>query len=176
MSPVGHTLTGLSIGYGFLPWDSSKSQHVAWLATSAIFANAPDWPLPYWGHDRYDISHSIFSTIVGIAVFVTFARTVPALRLRVPMRIAITAALAWLSHLLLDTFYNHGNGLAVFWPISDARIALPIAWFSTLQLPPIVSKHNLRVMLIEAIAYGLVLACVVVARRMFVRGSVPEAR
>jgi hypothetical protein len=30
----------------------------------------------------------------------------------------------------LDSLYNHGHGVAIFWPLSDVRLALPIPWFA----------------------------------------------
>ena len=76
-------------------------------------ANLPDWPLPNWGHDRYDISHSVFVNIglIGLVVVLT---QVFANQTRLSQNRFLTlAAMAWLSHLLLDTFYNHGEGLGL---------------------------------------------------------------
>ena len=37
-------------------------------------ANLPDWPLPNWGHDRHDISHSIFVNVGLIGLGMLFFR------------------------------------------------------------------------------------------------------
>lgn len=160
MSPVGHTLTGLTIGYLAAP---NRNPKTTWLAATAFFANASDLPFPYWGHDRYDISHSIFSTTVAIVVVVVLSkRLYPVTR-----RLAAACAIAWYSHLLLDTLYNHGQGLAMFWPISKARIAMPIPWFNTLSLERLFSLHNLKVCTIELLVYGTTLCVIMLAKGFY---------
>jgi hypothetical protein len=62
--------------------------------------------------------------------------------------------------MVLDSMYAHGRGIAVFWPFSDAHLALPVPWFETLNIP-VRSAHNLRVFAIEAMVYGVtLLSCV----------------
>jgi hypothetical protein len=132
------------------------------LAGFVVLANAPDLPLPGWGHDRYFISHSVFVTSAAVLIAACAALAIMrAMGRQSSRRLILAGAMAWYSHLLLDTFYNHGKGLAIFWPVSDARIALPLPWFSTMRLPPIFSSHNVRVWLIEAAAYGALLAAAV---------------
>lgn len=166
MTPVGHTLTGLALGYAFLPSDISKSRRASWLACSAIFANAPDLPLPFWGHDRYDISHSIFTTAIAVSLCVLLAWLVSAPNRKVDKKLILVCTVAWFSHLLLDTFYNHGQGLAVFWPISERRIALPIQWFSTMRVEHLISMHNLKVFAIEGGVYGVLLLTAVTMKKL----------
>lgn len=156
MTPVGHTLTGLTIALLALPVGVSSRRRLVTAACFAVAANLPDLPFPGWGHDRYDISHSVFviSLILIIALLLAwsigrFARWAGG------KRILFAGALACLSHLLLDTFYNHGNGLPMFWPVSEASLALPIPWFSTLQASlPEITGQSLRVFLIELVCYG----------------------
>ena len=62
----------------------------------------------------------------------------------------IGGSFAWLSHLLLDSFYNHGKGIAIYWPFSNARLALPIPWF---DVGAGSLAHLLQVFLIEFISY-----------------------
>jgi len=138
--------------------------------TFVCLANLPDWPIPNWGHDRYDVSHSIFVNVGLIAViillgavchFSQFARN------RIPVRCLLLGAAAWMSHLLLDSFYNHGRGIAIFWPISDARLNLAIPWFRTLDLSQsVLNARNLAVLGIEAVAYGPVLGATLLIKRM----------
>ena len=74
------------------------------------------------------------------------------------MIIACTAA--WLSHMVLDSMYAHGRGIAIFWPFSDVHFTMAVPWFETLFLLT-TSEHNLRVFAIEAMVYGATLvSCV----------------
>jgi hypothetical protein len=65
----------------------------------------------------------------------------------------------------LDSIYSHGHGIGIFWPFSDAHLAMPIPWFDTLTWPP-KTAHNLDVFRTELIFYGTVLAMCVIARRV----------
>ena len=165
MTPVGHTLTGLAIGYAVMPFRFSPRAKAATLGVFAILAFAPDLPLPSWGHDRYDISHSVFVTTLGVLLVgvAAYAKLRGSPYMSWPLLVG--GAVAWYSHLLLDTFYNHGKGLHIFWPFGDGRVALPIPWFSKMNLDPLLTMHNFRVWTIEAVAYGFVLGAVVIVRR-----------
>jgi len=67
--------------------------------------------------------------------------------------------------MVLDGLYNHGQGIGIFWPISDAHLVLPVPWFETLTWPPF-TEHNRRVFLIELAVYGAVLGfCVWIRSR-----------
>ena len=160
---------GLAIGCAVVPRDFNRRQTALTLMTFVALANTPDWPLPGWGHDRYDVSHSIFVTIaiVVIAAGVTtvWLRRTPYFR----WRLIAGGAVAWLSHLLLDTLYDGRKGLAMFWPVSDARVSLPIPCFRTMQLSPLVSAHNASVFAIEAIVYGSILGIVLFGRQWIER-------
>lgn len=174
MTPVGHSLMGLAIGCAAMPRGFTRRQTTVVLAAFVALANAPDWPLPGWGHDRYDLSHSIFVTIA----VVTIAGAVAAVLLwRTPYfswRLVVGGAIAWLSHLLLDTLYDGRKGLAMFWPVSDARVSLPIPCFRTMQLSPLVSVHNASVFAIEAVVYGSILGLVWFGRQWIERLGVDE--
>lgn len=176
MSPVGHTLTGIAIGVLTLPTGASVRSRLVWLAATAGFANAPDLPLPCWGHDRYDISHSVFITTLGVFVWVLIALSLRTTAWRVPLRLGVACALAWFSHLLLDTFYNHGKGLAIFWPLNEGRVALPVPYFSTLRLDTLFCHHNLEVAAIEGAAFGLLLAVSVGAKALMLQPVTPNDR
>jgi hypothetical protein len=71
-------------------------------------------------------------------------------------------ASAWLSHLLLDSFYNHGKGISIFWPFSKARLALPIPWFDLGVGSP---AHIMHVFLIEFLSYFPWLVLAILFRR-----------
>jgi len=160
---------GLAIGCAVVPRDFNRRQTALTLAAFVALANAPDWPLPGWGHDRYDVSHSIFVTI---AIVVIAAGVTTVWLRRTPYfcwRLIAGGAVAWLSHLLLDTLYDGRKGLAMFWPVSDARVSLPIPCFRTMQLSPLVSAHNASVFAIEAIVYGGILGIVLFGRQWIER-------
>ena len=86
-------------------------------------------------------------------------------------RVFAAGAAVLLSHYVLDSFYNHGVGIAIFWPYSDARLALPIPWFSTLNLSQPwlawsnVNWHTVKTCLIELACYGSLLGAVIWLRR-----------
>ena len=164
MTPVGHSLMGLAIGWVAVPAEFSRRAKLVTLAAFVALANAPDWPLPRWGHDRYDISHSIFVTLGLIVVAATLASMALRHTRYFSWRLIVGGAIAWLSHLLLDTFYFGRRGMALFWPVSDVRVSLPMPWFTVMELQPLVSAHNARVFAIEAAFYGTILAAVVVWR------------
>jgi hypothetical protein len=77
-------------------------------------------------------------------------------------------SLTWLSHMVLDSMYNHGLGIGVFWPFSDAHLVLPVPWFETLSWPP-VTEHNRNVFATELAFYGtLLIVCLLLRRRLHV--------
>ncbi len=162
---------GLAIGWVVVPAEFSQRAKIVTLAAFVALANAPDWPLPGWGHDRYDVSHSIFLTLGMIAVVAAIATAALRRTRYFAWRLIVGGAIAWLSHLLLDTLYFGRRGLAMFWPVSEARVSLPLPWFTVMQLKPLVSAHNARVFAIEAAFYGAILALVVIARWLWTRSA-----
>jgi membrane-bound metal-dependent hydrolase YbcI (DUF457 family) len=171
MTPIGHTFTGLAIGYLAVPRATPFKPKIVLLAGFAVVASAPDLPLPYWGHFRYDISHSIFSTAVGILLL----ELVLAWRFRgrepVGWRVMLGLTVAWYSHLLLDTLYNHAQGLAIFWPVSDKSVALPVPWLSRGDREYLFSLHNVMVAVYEFLTF----APLVVIAYLMKKAVVPEA-
>jgi len=170
-------LTGASIGVLVVPRDWRARAKAGLLAGFALVATLPDWqlppgmpglqylPLPPWGHNLYRVSHSLFVNLAIAAAGVVLLGSWPPVRKALGgWPVLLGAAAALLSHLLLDTFYNHGRGLAMFWPLSDARLALPMPWFSTLEdIPPPLDWHTVRVVLVEAAFYlPLFIVCVAV--------------
>jgi membrane-bound metal-dependent hydrolase YbcI (DUF457 family) len=152
MTEVGHVITGAAIGVLCLPKKRTSKQRLLHITAYMLIATIPDWPFKNWGHDRYYFSHSLFVTLLFIAlIFVVFLFS-KKLRERIGgWSVIICSALAWLSHLLLDSFYNHGKGIAIYWPFSKARLALPIPWFDVGTGP---FDHLMRVFLIEFISYS----------------------
>ena len=172
MTTVGHSLMGMAIAVACLPSDFSKTARTIGFLSFIVLANLPDAPLSGWGHDRYDISHSLFVNSCFIALFILGASIwcQGQWSWTREWRVAVGAASAWLSHLLLDTFYNHGRGLAMFWPVSEAHLALPIPWFKTLHgsSSPFI-RHSMNVFGIECLAYGTFLLLVLAWRYRLVK-------
>ncbi len=167
MTTVGHSLTGLSIAALALPKGRSLTWYLLVGHLFVFFANVPDFPLPGWGHAEYEVSHSIFVT--GMLVIpMALLLLVPKFDEKVGARVVSLWALAWFSHMVLDSLYSHGNGIGIFWPVSDAHLALPLPWFHTLTWPPF-TEHNRGVFLIEIAVYGTLLAlCLLLRRRLHV--------
>lgn len=165
MTPVGHSLTGLVIAVLVTPREWPLRSRLATMAAMVLLANAPDVPLPRWGHDRYDISHSVFVSAAAVLIVALVVRLAVGAG-RIPTRLYIAGGLAWFSHLLLDTTYNHGRGIAIYWPFGDGRLALTLPWFSTMNPRDLWSAHNFRVWAIEAVVYGSIFALAVGGRRL----------
>ncbi|NLX99936.1 MAG: hypothetical protein GXY83_27880 [Rhodopirellula sp.] len=64
MTFVGHGIAGATIAVAVLPRDASVRSIIPTIIAFAVLANLPDAHFPGWGHDRYDISHSVFVTLV----------------------------------------------------------------------------------------------------------------
>ena len=170
MTQTGHSITGAAIGVLAMPAVGSARLKAGVILACIVLANIPDLRLPGWGHDRYDISHSLFVTLAAVGIVALPLLSIRGLSKRLGGRAVVVAgATAWLSHLLLDTFYNHGAGLAMFWPISKARLAMPIRWFETATPLPHFDAHTARVWGIEVLSYGPLLIAAVVLRRAYRR-------
>ena len=159
VTTVGHSLTGLSLAVLTLPRAQSLRWYVLVGLCFVFFANVSDFPLPGWGHSNYHVSHSVFVTLF-LASLLALLLLWPGFRVTVGGRIMVAWSAAWLSHMVLDSIYAHGRGIAIFWPFSNAHLAMPVPWFETLSIP-VRSVHNLRVFAIEAMVYGVaLLGCV----------------
>lgn len=172
MTTLGHSLTGLSIAVLTLPRGKSLLWYLLVGHFFVFFANVPDFPLPHWGHASYQVSHSIFVTglLASLPALLLFY---PKFDEQVGVRVVFWWAVTWLSHMVLDALYNHGNGIGIFWPLSDAHLALPLPWFETLTWPPF-TEHNRSVFLTELVAYGGLLLVCLILRSRFVSRSRPR--
>ena len=165
VTTVGHSLTGIAIAALTLPQAQSRRWYFFIGAGFVFFANLPDYPLPGWGHNSYLVSHSVFVTAL-LAALLGLLLLWPTFQAGVGKRVLVAWSAAWFSHMLLDSMYNHGQGIVVFWPLSDAHLAMPVSWFETIRLPA-KSEHNLRVFAIEAIVFGAVLvSCLGIRQKM----------
>ena len=175
MTQMGHILAGTAVGVASLPGRHSRTAQALHLLVFAILGTVPDWPLPGWGHERYYFSHSVFVALVPITGMLFLFLFFPAARKKVGgWPVLLTAGGAWLSHLLLDSFYNHGYGIAIFWPFSEARLVLPIPWLAVVPgpaFPPTPAK--LREVFLELVTFSplIVLACIARSGWVHFRGE-----
>jgi membrane-bound metal-dependent hydrolase YbcI (DUF457 family) len=157
MTQIGHTIVGSAFGYFALPGRSRGFWKCMLLFIFIVLANLPDLPVPMWGHDRYDISHSIFSNLllIGILIFLISLISNLLFHQRVNRWILFWGVIAVLSHILMDSFYNHGLGIPIFWPFSDKSLVLPISWLSVQKdwyVP--ITLDSVRIWLYEFITFG----------------------
>jgi membrane-bound metal-dependent hydrolase YbcI (DUF457 family) len=166
MTSVGHCLTGLSIAALVVPRGWPRREKVVTFAAFVLMANVPDAPLPSWGHFHYKVSHSLFVNLALLSVAAGLLMSLRAWRSQAVRRWVVAGgAAAWLSHLLLDSFYSHGRGIRIFWPVSDAALNLAIPWFHVLQRGPPPDLAMLRIFGIEALCYGALLGACLIWRR-----------
>ncbi|MBN1429374.1 MAG: metal-dependent hydrolase [Anaerolineae bacterium] len=159
MTQVGHILTGAAIGMLCKPDRRQPKWLLTYFGVFLLLANIPDLPFKNWGHDRYDISHSIFVNLLLIAVAGIVLSLPKGFQSRIGgWKVMVGGTAAWLSHLLLDSFYNHGYGIAIFWPLSDARLTLPLPWFSVVTEQTFLAAEGLREYFTEFVFYGSFLA------------------
>lgn len=154
MTFVGHSIVGLSIAAASMQ-NGERKNFLAAAAAFVLFANFPDFAfrlIPYYE------SHSLF-TVLAVLGAGTFSIWI--LHRRVPgldWRLILLGNLTVLSHLLLDTFYNHGLGLALLWPLSAVRTALPIPWLSVMQSPFLpVNAGHVKVWALELVTFAPIL-------------------
>lgn len=154
MTPAGHVLVGVAIGVLCMPDLVRRRHRFKHLSFFAAAATIPDWPFSFWGHARYDISHSLFITLLSILLLAVLYALTPAGRDGRGWNLFGCLALAWLSHLLLDSFYNHGYGVAIYYPFSPARLILPVPWLSVALDPhhPF-TPENLRIIFLECLTF-----------------------
>lgn len=172
MSPVGHSMVGLGFAVIAMPALPSRTSRLVLAALFVAIANLPDWPIPGWGHDQYRISHSVFVNLILIGIVWSVLCSDYSFRRSISNRCFALGGGAWLSHLVLDSFYNHGNGIAIYWPISKARLNLAMPRFNNLDLSQsIISQHNLSVFALEFIAFLPLLAVVLIIKFQFEKRS-----
>ena len=166
MTSVGHCLTGLSFAALVVPRSWVRKEKLAAFAALTLVANVPDLPLPFWGHYSYRVSHSLFVNLALVTVVAGVLLGTPARRGEAAWRWVVAGgAAAWLSHMMLDSFYSHGHGIRVFWPVSDAALNLSLPWFHVLQRGSPPDLATLRIFATEALCYGALLAVCLYWRR-----------
>jgi hypothetical protein len=169
MTPVGHILTGVAIGVACMPEDKPKKWKAVFLGIFGVIANFPDFQLSYAEHRvYYTPSHSLVVNAVLILMLIAWLYLLKDLREKMGgWKVIIGGSLAWLSHLLLDTFYSNGDGLALFWPFSYKHISLPIPWFKSVRdVPPPFTTDTIHILLVEGAVYGTLLVIVILLRKL----------
>jgi len=172
MTQVGHILTGAAIGVAFLPENKTARWKTVYFIALAVLANAPDLQLPFWGHHRYYyVSHSLFTNSLILFLIICLFACWKKLRLKIGgWSVLAAGSLTWLSHLLLDTFYNQEKGLMMFWPFSEARLCLAIPWFRVVEsIPPPITMDHVRIVLIELAFYGSFLVFTILVKMLMIK-------
>jgi hypothetical protein len=159
MTPFGHVIFGISCGNLSSPPKLTMRRRMLLLLPFALIANVPDLALKGWGHDKYYFSHSVFVSVGLICtLFAAWLILCSLLKSHRHLNIAIGLSCAWLSHLLIDSFYNHGHGIRIFWPLSDSALALPIPWLNVMDVSiPYFAWPNTKIYLIEILTFAPIL-------------------
>lgn len=158
---------GTAIGLFCLPQGASARWKVGYFVAFLVLPNIPDLPYAHWGHQRYDISHSLFVNLLLCLIMVVLLRWHQNIRHFIGGGKVLGAAVAaWVSHVVLDSLYNHGHGVAIFWPLSDARLALPVPWFAVAPFPPF-NLALLQECAIEFVSYMPLVLLAYCLRRSF---------
>ena len=168
-STVGHALCGVSC------WllarqhikTSNKLIGYGWLAGFVLLAGLPDLDFIagyiYANNFHYfhsGPSHSIFGIIFTTAVI---AMLWPVKR---NYKLLAWIFIALATHVAIDLFtgpqpgLHKSYGVALFWPFTNERITMPVSLFYGVQhatFSDLVSWHNVKVMAIETLTFGLLL-------------------
>jgi hypothetical protein len=173
MTIIGHSLIGATLAVLFSPALLYERRKSIIIGAFIFVAYIPDLPLPGWGHWRYHISHSVFVNLlligptVLVMLYLKYAKNIGS------YAIILAVPVAWLSHFVLDSLYNHGQGVGIFWPFSANKLALPVSWFSTLKATQMfLSLHNLKVFLIELLVYVPIFSVAYFVRKRFAKSHV----
>jgi len=160
MTTVGHSLTGLSIGLLCMPARWRRLAKTALLVAFVLLANVPD----YRYVREYGYRHSLLVNVPMILAAALLLALRPGWRRRIGGWPVVGAgAGAWLSHLLLDTFYSDGGGIFLFYPSRAVHLSLSMPWFDTLNYGWEPTARTARILGTEAAVYGtLVLLCMLI--------------
>jgi hypothetical protein len=159
-------LTGAAIGVSVIPKRGSSIHKIVHLFVFILLANLPDLPMIGWGHEKYFYSHSLFVNGLFIALgFLFLTLSNKTFRQIGGWPVLIAGAGAWLSHLLLDSFYNQGLGVMIFWPFSSGRLILPIPWLAALpSSPPPITAAMIPIFVLEFLTFSPFLLFAILAR------------
>lgn len=174
MTQFGHLIIGISCGSLTGPPKLTRLQRMLLILLFASAANIPDIAVKGWGHDKYYFSHSVFVSLALIGfLFAAWFILCSFFKRDKHYRVVISLAFAWLSHLLLDSFYNHGLGIRIFWPISDSALSMPMPWLNVKDVSiPFFAWHNTKIYLIEILTFVPILfLCLLLRYFKFEKGN-----
>jgi hypothetical protein len=174
MTDFGHILTGASLGALCMPRRWRWPAKAALLLAFSFLSIVPDLPFRGWGHDKYHISHSLLLNLLIPGVQAFLLGLWPAARRALGGAAVLAMGVAAeLSHLLLDSFYNHGRGVVIGWPVNRYALNLRMPWFTALW--PGWNLAFAREVGTEMLFYGTILLICIAARKAVIR-SAPRRR
>jgi len=175
MTIVGHSIMGLTLGAALLPRGLSKWKTAGFLVLTAAMACLPDWRVPFHSHlFSYDRHHSLLVNCTILALVGAAMAAAGRLRTRGGWLLLGAMFAAAMSHLLLDSFYSHANGVNIGWPFGKLIVNLPIPWLHVQKELYRFDWYHIRIRLMEILTFGPLLAVAVGVRmRMTRRRTAP---
>jgi len=167
MTSLGHSLVGASIGLVCMPGLKKAHHRLLFLVGIIAVASLPDWPIPGWGHYRLHISHSVVVNGGIMLLLVLGLRGFAGATLPTYRPVLVGMPITWMSHFLLDTLYVDSS-MAIFWPLSDSAVSLPVPWLKTMpHVPPPFDRQILLIFWYEILTFlpFFILAVIWRARR-----------
>jgi inner membrane protein len=170
MATLGHIAVGMAAARLVDDRDAARQRLAVAMILLALLALAPDLDviafalrIPYeaeWGHRG--AAHSI-----GLALLVSLALGAAAWPGQLPpVRTGLAVFVATASHGLLDTLTDGGLGIALFWPLSNARLFAPVQPLPVAPIgPAFLSARGLAVALFELVVFAPVFAVALWPRR-----------
>ena len=173
MTTIGHILVSSSVAALCIPRFDSSKKKIIFYFVFIVLGSLPDLPIKSWGHQEYEISHSLFvlSTLIitGITFFCFWRRLLDQIG---GLKVIIGGSLAILSHLLLDSMYNHGNGIAIFYPFGNGRLSLPIKCFSIVGgISNLLTFNTMKIVMIEILFFSPILLFSILIRKYFCKNK-----
>ena len=168
MTVIGHILTGTAIGVVCMPRRWSVPAKAMLIGVFVLLADLPD--IAHLVGLPKGPTHSLLLNALAAGILVAAPALWPSGRRRLGgWIVTIGAAVALLSHLLLDSFYNHRQGVHVDWPFGGYRLNLAMPWFEPIRGGWPAHPHAGRIAAYELIAYGSLLAVCVLGRWLVLR-------
>ncbi len=123
MASIGHLATGALIGAVYAR--TTDTRPLPAMAAFAALAVAPDLDLLAIPFDTRDtpLGHRVMTHALPFAALVSVAVALALGRRPHRMLLGVLSFLAMASHGVLDAFTRHGQGPALWWPLTDARYA-----------------------------------------------------
>ena len=153
VTSLGHTLVGASIAMLCTPAKYDMRRRLVVILALILIASLPDWPIPGWGHQRLDISHSIIVNMALLLCLLVAAGGLTGNMLRQNIPLAVGIIIAWMSHFLLDTLYGDSS-LHMLWPVSKVGVSLPVPWLKTMpHVPPPFDQSIMNILIFETVTF-----------------------